>query len=67
MTNVQFFHNYSYKNLGGGLEDHIGAIRQLAKQYNWIDTNRAGIYGHSAGGYDAGHGVLAYPDFIKWP
>jgi dipeptidyl aminopeptidase/acylaminoacyl peptidase len=59
------FHDFSYKNLGGNLEDHIGSIRQLAKKYSWIDTNRVGIYGHSAGGYDAGHAVLAYPDFYK--
>jgi len=59
------FHNYSYKNLGGNLKDHVGAIRQLGAQYSWIDTTRVGIFGHSAGGYDAGHAVLAYPDFYK--
>lgn len=59
------FHNYSYKNLGGNLEDHVGAIRQLSQQYTWLDTNRVGIYGHSAGGYDAGHALLAFPDFYK--
>ncbi len=59
------FHNYSYKNLGGNLEDHVGAIKQLGSQYSWIDTTRVGIFGHSAGGYDAGHAVLAYPDFYK--
>lgn len=59
------FHNYSYKNLGGNLEDHIGSIRQLSEQFSWIDTSRVGIYGHSAGGYDAGHAMLAYPDFYK--
>ena len=59
------FHNYSYKNLGGNLEDHIIAIKHLGNKYSWIDTNRVGIFGHSAGGYDAGHAVLAYPDFYK--
>ena len=59
------FHNYSYKNLGGNLEDHVSAIKQLGKRYSWIDTTRVGIFGHSAGGYDAGHAVLAYPDFYK--
>ncbi|MFT6138360.1 MAG: dipeptidyl-peptidase-4 [Cyclobacteriaceae bacterium] len=59
------FHDYSYKNLGGGLDDHVGAISQLGRQYSWIDTTRVGIFGHSAGGYDAGHAVLAYPDFYK--
>jgi dipeptidyl-peptidase 4 len=59
------FHNYSYKNLGGGLQDHIGAIRQLSEQYAWIDTSKVGIFGHSAGGYDAARALLAYPDFYK--
>ncbi len=59
------FHNYSYKNLGGNLADHVGAIRQLGAQYAWIDTTRIGIFGHSAGGYDAAHALLAYPDFYK--
>ncbi|MDC6350072.1 DPP IV N-terminal domain-containing protein [Zeaxanthinibacter sp. PT1] len=59
------FHNYSYKNLGGNLEDHVIAIKQLGKQYSWIDTTRVGIFGHSAGGYDAGHAVLKYPNFYK--
>lgn len=59
------FHNYSYKNLGGNLEDHVSAIKQLGSKYKWIDTTRVGIFGHSAGGYDAGHAVLAYPDFYK--
>ncbi len=59
------FHDYSYKNLGGNLKDHVGAIKQLGRRYSWIDTTRVGIFGHSAGGYDAAHAVLAYPDFYK--
>jgi dipeptidyl-peptidase-4 len=59
------FHNYSYKNLGGNLADHVLAIKQLGSRFSWIDTTRVGIFGHSAGGYDAGHALLAYPDFYK--
>ena len=59
------FHDYSYKNLGGGLRDHVEAMRQLGSRFSWVDTTRVGIYGHSAGGYDAGHAVLAFPDFYK--
>jgi len=59
------FHNYSYKKMGYNLEDHVRAIRQLSKSYSWIDTTRVGIFGHSAGGYDAGHAMLQYPDFYK--
>lgn len=59
------FHNHSYANLGGNLEDHVLAIKQLGERYSWIDTDRVGIFGHSAGGYDTGRALLAYPDFYK--
>ena len=59
------FHNVSYKNMGKNLTDHVLAIRALAKRYSWIDSSRVGIFGHSAGGYDAGHAVLEFPDFYK--
>lgn len=59
------FHDYSYKNLGGNLADHVTAIQQLGERYAWLDVDRVGIFGHSAGGYDAGHAVLAFPDFYK--
>ncbi|MBS1610057.1 MAG: prolyl oligopeptidase family serine peptidase, partial [Bacteroidetes bacterium] len=59
------FHNVSYKNMGKNLLDHVLAIRELGRRYSWIDTSRVGIFGHSAGGYDAGHAVLQYPDFYK--
>jgi dienelactone hydrolase/Tol biopolymer transport system component len=59
------FHNVSYKNMGRNLLDHVLAIRELGQGYSWIDTTRVGIFGHSAGGYDAGHAVLEFPDFYK--
>jgi len=59
------FHDHSYKNMGNNLEDHVLAITYLANKYSWIDGNRVGIYGHSAGGYDTGRALLAFPDFYK--
>jgi len=60
------FHDYSYKNLGDiGAEDHIGGIKQLAESRPWMDTSRVGIYGHSAGGYDAARALLKHPEFYK--
>jgi len=60
------FHNVSYKNLGdSGLEDHILAIKQLAEKYPYLDLDRVGIYGHSAGGYDSAHALLTHPEFYK--
>ena len=59
------FHNHSYKNMGNNLEDHVLAIKELAKQHSFIDIDRVGIFGHSAGGFDTGRALLAYPDFYK--
>jgi len=59
------FHDVSYKNMGLGLTDHVLAIKQLAERYSWIDADRVGIFGHSAGGYDAAHALLQFPDFYK--
>lgn len=59
------FHDVSYKNLGFSLTDHVLAIKQLAAKYPWIDADRVGIFGHSAGGYDAGNALLHFPDFYK--
>jgi dipeptidyl aminopeptidase/acylaminoacyl peptidase len=60
------FHDVSYMNLGDiGAADHISGIKQLAEKYSYIDTNKVGIFGHSAGGYDATHALLTHPDFYK--
>ena len=56
------FHNVSYKNMGMNLLDHKLAIQQLGERYEWIDTSRVGIFGHSAGGYDAAHAMLQFPE-----
>ncbi len=59
------FHDHSYKNMGNNLEDHVLAIKYLGEKYSWIDANRVGIFGHSAGGYDAGRAMLAFPEIYK--
>jgi dipeptidyl aminopeptidase/acylaminoacyl peptidase len=60
------FHNFSYKNLGdGGIDDHIALLRQMAARYPYMDLSRVGIYGTSAGGYDAAHAMLTHPDFYQ--
>ncbi|WP_412986745.1 prolyl oligopeptidase family serine peptidase [Pontimicrobium sp. IMCC45349] len=59
------FHDHSYKNMQNNLEDHVLAIKHLANTHSWIDVNRVGIFGHSAGGYDTGRALLGFPDFYK--
>ncbi|MDD8030806.1 MAG: DPP IV N-terminal domain-containing protein [Acidobacteriota bacterium] len=55
-----------YGNLGdNGLPDQVTAMKQLAERYPWIDIDRAGIYGHSGGGFASTGAILRYPDFFK--
>ena len=59
------FHQFSYRNLGGAFEDHVAMIKQMASRYPYMDTERVGVFGTSAGGYGAAHAMLAFPDFYK--
>jgi dipeptidyl-peptidase-4 len=55
-----------YGDMGdNGLPDQVAGMRQLARRYPWIDLDRAGIYGHSGGGFAAADAILRYPDFFK--
>ena len=59
------FHEFSYHNLGGAFEDHVEMIKQMAAKFPYMDGERVGIYGTSAGGYGAAHAILQFPDFYK--
>ena len=60
------FHAAYYGNMGdNGLPDQVGAMKQLAEHYSWIDLDRAGIYGHSGGGFATAAAMFDYPDFFK--
>jgi dipeptidyl aminopeptidase/acylaminoacyl peptidase len=60
------FHDVVYGNLRDNtLPDQVAGMRQLAQRYPWIDLERAGIYGHSGGGYAAATAMFLYPDFFK--
>jgi dipeptidyl aminopeptidase/acylaminoacyl peptidase len=59
------FHEYSYHNLGGLFDDHVALIKQMAAKYPYMDLDRVGIYGTSAGGYAAAHAMLVHPEFYK--
>ncbi len=60
------FENVCYQNLkDAGLPDHIAWIRAAAEKYPYMDIDRVGIYGCSAGGQESTNAVLLYPDFYK--
>lgn len=59
------FHEFSYHNLGGSFADHVAVIKQMAAKFPYMDINRVGIFGTSAGGYGSAHAILQFPDFYK--
>jgi dipeptidyl-peptidase-4 len=61
------FHDASYGHLGdaGGLADHINTLNELAKDRPYLDLDRVGMFGHSAGGFMTAQALLTYPDFYK--
>lgn len=62
----QAFRLPAYQNIGEvGIDDHIAMIRAMAAKYPYMDTSRVGVYGHSAGGYDAARFILRRPEFFK--
>jgi dipeptidyl aminopeptidase/acylaminoacyl peptidase len=60
------FHEAYYGNMGDNtLADQVTGMKQLAQRYPWIDIDRAGIYGHSGGGYATADAMFRHPDFFK--
>ena len=60
------FENVCYRNLkDAGLPDHIAWIKAAAKKYPYMDIDRVGMYGCSAGGQESMTAVLFYPEFYK--
>jgi len=60
------FHEAYYGNMGDNtLPDQVAGMKALAERYPWIDIDRAGIYGHSGGGYATADAMFRYPDFFK--
>lgn len=60
------FHIYYHGDMmDNGLPDQIAGMRELAEYYPFIDIDRAGIYGHSGGGFATSAAMFQYPEFFK--
>ena len=60
------FEEVCYKNLkDAGLPDHIAWIKAAAQKYPYMDIDRVGIFGCSAGGQESTGAVLFHPEFYK--
>jgi dipeptidyl-peptidase-4 len=47
------------------IPDQVTGIKDLAKQYPWIDVDHVGIWGHSGGGNATVSAMFHFPDFFK--
>ena len=60
------FQDAYYGKMGDNtLPDQVAGMKELARRFPWIDIDRAGIYGHSGGGFAAAGAMFRYPDFFK--
>lgn len=60
------FHDVCWKNLkDAGFPDRIAWIKAAGEKYEYMDLDRVGIYGWSAGGQNAMAALLFHNDFYK--
>jgi dipeptidyl-peptidase 4 len=60
------FLDFYYGNMGDNtIPDQIAGMRQLAERYPYIDIDRAGIWGHSGGGFATASAMFRHPDFFR--
>jgi dipeptidyl aminopeptidase/acylaminoacyl peptidase len=60
------FQDVVYGNFGRfEIADHVGVVRQLAAERQYMDLSRVGIYGASWGGYFTTRALLLAPDLYR--
>ncbi|MCK7554679.1 S9 family peptidase [Chitinophaga sedimenti] len=60
------FHDKCWQNIAdAGFPDRILWIKALAAKYPYVDADRVGLYGTSAGGQNTVGGLLFHPEFYK--
>ena len=47
------------------IPDQMAGMTELAAKYPWFDLTRAGIWGHSGGGFATTTAMFRFPDFFK--
>ena len=59
------FHDAYYGNMGDNtIPDQVAGIKELAKQYSFIDGEKVGIWGHSGGGFATASAMFKFTDFF---
>ncbi|HZX71898.1 MAG TPA: DPP IV N-terminal domain-containing protein [Rhodanobacter sp.] len=60
------FHDAYFEHIEDNtLPDQVAGLKELGREYPWIDLDRVGIWGHSGGGNASAGAMFHYPDFFK--
>ena len=61
------FHDYYYGRMGrdNTVPDQVAGMKDLARQYPYIDIDKAAMWGHSGGGFITADAMFRFPDFFK--
>jgi dipeptidyl aminopeptidase/acylaminoacyl peptidase len=61
------FHDAYYGAMGrdNTVPDQVAGMKDLARQYPYIDIDRAAMWGHSGGGFITADAMFRFPDFFK--
>jgi len=60
------FRDFYYGRMGDNtIEDQVAGMKELAARHRFIDIDRAGMWGHSGGGFATAAAMFKAPDFFK--
>ncbi len=60
------FHDAYYGRMGDNtIPDQVAGMQELARRHPFIDIERAGIWGHSGGGFATAAAMFRAPEFFK--
>ena len=61
------FHDAYYGRMGrdNTVPDQVAGMKDLAKQFPYIDIDKAAMWGHSGGGFITADAMFRFPDFFK--
>ncbi len=60
------FHDAYYGRMNDNtIPDQVAGMKELASRYRFIDIDKAGMWGHSGGGFATAAAMFQQPDFFK--
>jgi dipeptidyl-peptidase-4 len=60
------FRDFYYGRMGDNtIADQVAGMKELASRYRFIDIDKAGMWGHSGGGFATAAAMFQAPDFFK--